>query len=520
MPIVRQLFAFVSSGFLIVAFGTTAMSVEIPKFSEETKTAGINHKYEGGFAYMAGAGVAVFDCNDDDLPDLYFAGGEKMAGLFVNASKPAGSLKFNRTTGSGLELLSVIGAYPLDIDSDGKIDLAVLRQGENTLMKGLGNCQFSRANEEWNFDGGNGWTTAFSATWETGNSWPTLVFGNFMIPETVIMDYGDCDQHSLYRPRPSGRYSPPGFLNPGFCALSMLFSDWNRDGVPDLRISNDKEFYRRGGEEQLFRFNANSSPEAYSREQGWNGVNIWGMGIASHDISGDGYPDYYLTNMIDNRFEVLKAGAEKPEFVDQSRHYGIAAGYPFTGGDNKPSTAWHAEFGDVNNDGLADLLVVKGNVETVRMNADADPNNLLIQQQNGQFVEGAKAGGLLSFELGRSGALVDLNADGALDVVVTNRFANVETWRNTGVTGNWLQVNLESAGKNPNCIGCWLEVKTDHNIQRREITVGGGHAGGQTGSLHFGLGRNLTANLRIKRPGQNWSEWMPVGANRSVTIQH
>ena len=28
-----------------------------------------------------------------------------------------------------------------------------------------------------------------------------------------------------------------------------------------------------------------------------------------------------------------------------------------------PSTAWHAEFADVNNDGFIDLFVAKGNVE-------------------------------------------------------------------------------------------------------------------------------------------------------------
>jgi|TARA_B100001964_G_scaffold227436_1_gene277369 hypothetical protein len=50
----------------------------------------------------------------------------------------------------------------------------------------------------------------------------------------------------------------------------------------------------------------------------------------------------------------------------------------------------------------------------------------LIQQKDGQFNEGAKDAGLLSFELGRSGALVDLNGDGALDVVVSNRRARAE----------------------------------------------------------------------------------------------
>lgn len=498
---------------ITVFAGGAAHGTEMPKFVAETETSGINHIYSGGFEFMTGGGVAAFDCDGNNRPDLYFAGGEKPAKLYINQSQSGGALAFKPSQQPDLDLKSVTGAYPLDIDGDGITDLAVLRQGENILMRGLGECRFKRANETWNFSGGSSWTTSFSATWERGANWPTLVFGNFMIPETVIMDYGDCADHALYRPRPDGGYAERQTLKPGHCALSMLFSDWNRDGVPDLRISNDKEFYR-GGEEQLIALPAGEPPRTFSKSDGWKTVNIWGMGIASHDISGDGYPDYYLTNMVDNRFEVLRDGADKPVFEDRAKSYGIAAGYPFTGGDKKPSTAWHAEFGDMNNDGLADLLVVKGNVDTVNFVADADPNNLLVQQPGGSFLEAAKIGGALSFELGRSGALIDLNGDGALDLIVTNRNAKAELWRSKGTSGHWLEIRPRMPGGNYSCVGCWVEVRTDKHIQRREIVVGGGHAGGQWAPLHFGLGAAVDADVRIQQPGQKWSSWMAVKAGQ------
>ena len=415
-------------------------------------------------------------------------------------------------------MTSVTGAYPLDIDGDGVTDLAVLRVGRNVLMRGLGECKFQRANQAWGFDGGDAWTTAFSATWEKGQDWPTLAFGNFMIPDTVIMGYGECDANSLHRPRKGGGYGAPLTMTPGHCALSMLFSDWNRDGVPDLRVSNDKEFYR-DGEEQLFRLSGGAL-RPYARAEGWKPVNIWGMGIAAHDVTGDGYPEYYLTNMTDNRFEVLADGPDRPAYLDKAKAFGIAAGFPFTGGDKKPSTAWHAEFGDVNNDGLADLLVVKGNVETVRFVADADPNNLLIQQPDGTFREGAKEAGVLSYELGRSGALIDLNLDGRLDLVATNRHAPVEVWRNISQdTGNWLRLKAKMAGGNANAVGCWIEVKAGGRVQRHEVTVGGGHAGGQWGWHHFGLGKATTAEVRAQWPGGEWGPWMKVAANRFAVIE-
>jgi hypothetical protein len=39
----------------------------------------------------------------------------------------------------------VTGAYPLDVDGDGHLDLAVLRLGENVVLRGLGGCRFERA---------------------------------------------------------------------------------------------------------------------------------------------------------------------------------------------------------------------------------------------------------------------------------------------------------------------------------------------------------------------------------------
>ena len=86
----------------------------------------------------------------------------------------------------------------------------------------------------------------------------------------------------------------------------MLFTDWNKSGTPSLRVSNDREYYE-GGQEQLWHVDPGKAPALYTDAEGWKVLRIWGMGIASADLNGDGYPEYFLTSMADNKLQTLAA---------------------------------------------------------------------------------------------------------------------------------------------------------------------------------------------------------------------
>ena len=68
----------------VLASPALADAPEVPRFLAET--GGIAHSFTGEWEYMVGGGVAAFDCSDDGLPDLYFAGGAGAASLWRNTS--------------------------------------------------------------------------------------------------------------------------------------------------------------------------------------------------------------------------------------------------------------------------------------------------------------------------------------------------------------------------------------------------------------------------------------------------
>ena len=505
-----------------------SVALGAPRFVDETATAGIDHIYAGGFEYAVGGGVAVLDCSGDGKPDVYLAGGSNAAALYRNDSPVGSALRFTRLPDRATDLVGVIGAYPIDIDGDGLTDLVVLRNGETVLLRGLGGCRFTRANEAWGFDGGTSITTAFSATWEAGASRPTLAFGRYVDPASNDAHHL-CFDNELVRPAPgAATYGRPNPLVPSWCALSMLFSDWSRSGRMDLRVSNDAHYYLpTDGEEQLWRIAPGEPPSLYTADDGWVPVQIQGMGIASYDLTGDGYPAVFLTSQGDNRLQTLAVGPSRPTYRDIGSKRGVNAAQPFTGGDVRPSTAWHAQFDDVNNDGFVDLFISKGNVTDQPDYAQKDPSDLLLGRSDGTFAESADAAGILSFDRARGAALADFGLDGSLDLIEVNYGAPVRIWRNVGsgsaahpaAMGGWLGLKVEQPAPNVDAIGAWIEVRVGDRIQRREVTVGGGHAGGQLGWVHFGLGDARGADVRVDWPGGETGPWLHVSADQFIVIQ-
>lgn len=467
------------------------------------------HVYDGGWEHFVGGGLAALDCDGDARLDLVAAGGSNMPILLRNMSEPAGALRFEDATPESLQVTGTTGVYPLDMDNDGILDLVVLRVGPDMLLTGRGDCTFAATP----LADGDRWSTAFSATWERGQSAPTYAVGHYVDRSDPDGPFEACDDNTLYRFDAGGYAATP--LSPGHCALSMLFTDWSRSGRADLRVSNDRHYYIRDGQEQLWAME--DTPRLFTEDDGWARHMLWGMGIAARDLDRDGRDEVFLSSMGDQR--LMQQVADGPQFSDVPFAMGTTAQRPYVGDDGRPSTGWHIAFGDVTNDGRDDVFIAKGNVQQMPGNAMEDPNNLLVSSPDGTYAEAGDVAGIASLHRARGAALVDLNADGLLDLAVVNRRAPLEVWRNTSdVGGRWLSIDLRQPDANTRAVGAWIEVDDGTSIQSREITVGGGHAGGLSGPQHFGLGDVQSVQFRVRWPHADWSKWRDADVDQTLII--
>jgi hypothetical protein len=258
--------------------------------------------------------------------------------------------------------------------------------------------------------------------------------------------------------------------------------DLDLDGRPDLVLANDH-----GVEVRSNRAWQNTADGFVDRSEDWGlDIAIDAMGMAVGDFNRDGRPDLAWTGWPD--LELLESQEEY--WVRSGEARGIVPGH------EDRQVGWGLDWGDLNNDGLLDLLVAYSHWENYgegapdgSLNPEYQPDALFIQQSDGSFEEVAAEWGLDSTGMSRSFVLADFNEDGWLDLVMNEIWGPTRLSLSKCGSANWVEVELEGPSANTKAIGARIEMVAGNATQTGWIHAGGTNiAAGGPPRAHFGLG--------------------------------
>jgi hypothetical protein len=183
---------------------------------------------------------------------------------------------------------------------------------------------------------------------------------------------------------------------------------------------------------------------------------------------------------------------------------------------------------DFDNDMDLDLFVV---TSTMSHNT---PDVILRNDGTGQFqvTQASEACGL-GRGIGDSVVSLDYDRDGRVDLFVVNGDASSfryvpsngfaddgpsQLFRNTTTNANhWLGIELVGTSSHSDGIGARIEVTAGGVTQLREAS-GGTHRYSQNHGIHFGLGSNTVADVRVFWPNGTQSVRLQQQVDRPLTI--
>lgn len=272
-------------------------------------------------------------------------------------------------------------------------------------------------------------------------------------------------------------------------ALGAAPIDIDADGWVDLAVANDtvRNFLFRNQGDGTFEEVGLALGIAYDR----NGQATGAMGIDVADYRNEGVLGFAIGNFANEMTSLYVAQAGGRVFTDESIVDGIGA-------PSRRFLSFGLFFFDYDLDGRQDLLQVNGHLEDEI--AKVQPSQSYEQQAQlfwnagaearSTFVEVDSAGDLLARPLvGRGCAYADIDADGDLDVILTQSSGPPVLLRNDGALGHhWLAVALEGTGANRSGIGATVKATTDTGTQVRCVQRSRGYLTQVLPQAHFGLG--------------------------------
>jgi hypothetical protein len=516
-------------------------------FTDITSRSGIDFKYTfGDYSYKnilesSGSGITVFDYNNDNLMDLFI-----MNGTYIEGVSDQGGKKFSNTpdrlyknngNGKFTEVSKSAGlddrnwsmaAGAIDYDNDGDQDLYLLNYGPNVFYRNNGNGTFADITTHLDLGGPeklNGFVK-----WSIGVSfWDynldgrlDAMVGNFLAfdPDYFTPATPDLMPHPseykgqasmLYEQDASGKFTDVTQKN------NLYYPDSKCMGLTifDYDDDGDLDIFQANDHQLNFMFrNDNGIYREVGVEIGV-AANSQGKGSGSMhgsigDVDGDGLIDILV---VDLEYGALYRNKGNGFFEDITETSGIQG--PLAG-----KGAWAAALFDFDNDGDLDIVSANGTAEELILQYPL----LLENDGKGHFRDTGKNYGAY-FSTKRSGrglAVWDFDNDGDMDIIISHvdLKASASLLRNDGGNSNhWLGLTLKGENGPAAAIGAKVTVTAGGKRQVLVNQWATSYLSNNDPRLHIGLGSQKAIDmLEISWTGGKKEVYKNVTANRYITI--
>ena len=493
--------------------------VEIPKtrFTEITTEAGITFVHNNG-AYgdkllpeTMGGGVAFFDFDNDDHPDLLFINSSYWPGKTPENKKPTTMALYRNdgtghftdvTAGSGLDISFYgMGVAVGDYDNDGLADVFITAVGENHLFHNLGHGKFVEVTREAGVAG-------VPTQWSTGCAW--IDYDNDGRLDLFVCNYvrwsQDIDMAVDYRLVGIGRaYGPPANFEGTFPylyhndgngrftdvsqaagiqiknpstglpmakSLAVAPVDLDNDGWIDLVVANDtvQNFVLRNQQNGTFKEIGARSGIAFDAF----GLARGAMGIDSARFRNNSDLGIAIGNFANEPNALYVSQNDPLMFTDEAVTEGV-------GPASRALLKFGLFFFDYDLDGRLDVLTANGHLEeeinkVQKSQNYRQPAQLFWNRGSGKSptfvsVPPEKCGpDLFKPIVGRGSAFADIDGDGDLDVVMTQINGPPLLLRNDQkLSHHWVRIKLIGTKCNRDAIGAWVKVRAENQTQTRQV---------------------------------------------------
>jgi hypothetical protein len=536
---------------------------------------------------LNGGGVGLGDINNDGLTDIFLTGNMVSSRLYLNE----GNMQFRDITKeAGVETRKwITGVSMVDINSDGYIDIYLsaaspeespASERKNLLFINNGDNTFAERGEDYKVADTSHTTHALFLDYNKDNLLDIFLLnhspGTFLrIMRGTMGKFSPVSNgyDKLYKNNGDETFTDisekAGILNVTGFGLGAVVADVNRDGWPDIYVSNDLV-----PDDQLYINNQDGTFIDRSREY-LKHTSYAGMGLDIADFNNDGWADILQADMMPKDYQKRKLMSYAGTFAQYANKVILGSNYQYNNnvlqmnnglnaegkvvfseigritGVAYTGWSWASLFGDYDNDGKKDIIITNGipkatndydyaiasyatsgkqnstkeKFQSYQQLRDVKISNFVFKNEGSiLFKDVSQQWGFRDSTYSYGAAHADLDNDGDLDIVINNLNDKASVYQNNSMEqkdNHFLSISLNGPEGNMMGIGTEVIVTLGNEKQYLYQTPYRGYQSSQDPRLHFGLSEHsMIDSIEVFWPDNRYQLLTNVKADQQVSINY